>query len=96
MTENEVIKMFANWLKDYSAPVIIQVMEKKNDILNNEYAMTLLKELMEREEKEAHEFTNSIKNLMDNYETFKKYNPHNHVLTHSGSYRDVLYDMYIK
>ena len=96
MTENEVIKMFANWLKDYSAPVIIQVMEKKNDILNNEYAMTLLKELMEREEKEAHEFTDSIKNLMDNYETFKKYNPHNHVLTHSDSYRDVLYDMYIK
>ena len=37
-----------------------------------------------------------IEVLFTDYEEFKKYNPHNHPLQHSDSYRDVLYDMYIK
>lgn len=96
MTDNETVRMFANWLKDYTAPVITKVMEKKDNILSNEFAMTLLKELMEREEKEAQEFVISIRDFMNDYETFKEYDPHSHVLTHSRSYRYILYDMYIK
>lgn len=30
------------------------------------------------------------------FETFKQYDPHNHPLTHSHSYRDILHDVYIK
>ena len=34
--------------------------------------------------------------LFGHFKTFSEYDPHNNVLTHSNSYRDVLCDMYIK
>ena len=33
--------------------------------------------------------------LLENFEEFKQYDTHSHILTHSKSYRDILYDMYI-
>jgi hypothetical protein len=94
--KSEFSKWFANWLKNYTEKVIIAVLEKRDEILNNESSLNLLKELYFREQKENIDFEHSIRNLLDNFDDFKKYNPHNHVLEHAGSYRDVLYDLYIR
>lgn len=94
--KRDISSWFANWLKSYTEKVIIHVLEKRAEIINNPFAMNLLKELYDREHKEREDFNCSIRNLLDDFETFKKYNPHNHVLEHAGSYRDVLYDMYIR
>lgn len=94
--QQEITVLFANWLKHYTHEVIIQVMEKRDEIINNDFAMNLLIELNEREEKEAKEFAHSIGHLLGEFDTFKEYDPHNNPLTHAASYRDVLYDMYIK
>ena len=88
-------KYISNWLKDYTQEVILRVMEKREEIVNNEFTMNLLKELYVREVKEAEEFTNDIILLLENFEEFKQYDAHSHILTHSKSYRDILYDMYI-
>ena len=94
--QNEIAELFGNWLKNYTREVIVKVMKNRDDIINNDFAMNLLIELKEREDKEEKEFYHDIANLLFDFETFKEYDPHNHPLTHSSSYRDVLYDMYIK
>jgi hypothetical protein len=94
--QNEIEALFSNWLKRYTHEVILKVMQRSEEIINNEFAMNLLKELKEREEKEFEQFTFSIKSLFHDYETYKEYDPHNHPLEHAGSYRNVLYDMYIR
>ena len=96
-TEQEAIaELFAIWLKRYTHEVICKVMERADEIINNEFAMKLLVELKDREETETNDFKSSIASLLNDYKTFKEYDAHNHPLTHSGSYRDILYDMYIK
>ena len=92
----EIAELFSNWLKDYTHEVIKVVMLKADDIINNDFAMHLLKELKVREEKEYEDFYDSIGHMISDFETFGEYDPHSHVLEHSNSYRDVLYDMYIK
>ena len=92
----EVSELFANWLNDYTDEVIKKVMQKADEIINNDMAMMLLKELKERDEKERREFTYSIRNLLDDYESFACHSARLNCLTHAGSYRDVLYDMYIR
>lgn len=93
---NEVTVLFATWLEKYTHEVIVKVMERREEIVNNEFTMNLLRELYKREEEEKKEFKHSIGSLLRCYDDFKEYDPHNHVLEHSKSYRDVLYDMYIK
>ena len=93
--KNEITLLFANWLKDYTHEVIVDVISRRDEIINNEFAMNMLKELKDREEKEEKDFAFSIGNLLNEFDTFKVYNPHNHALTHAGSYRDILRDMYI-
>ena len=88
-------KIVGNWLKDYTQEVILRVLEKRDEIINNEFTMNLLRELYEREQKENEEFNNDITSLLENFEEFKEYDTHKHLLTHSKSYRDILYDMYI-
>ena len=92
----EVTQVFVTWLKPYTHEVIVRVLAKRDEILNNEFAMNLLKELKERTEKEYKDFEHNIDNMLYNFEAFSEFNPHNHPLTHAGSYRDILYDMYIK
>lgn len=93
---NEITKLFACWLRPYTHEVIVGVLKRRDEILNNDFAMGLLRELAERTEKEAHDFDHSIGCLLDEFDTFAQYNPHNHPLTHAGSYRDILADMYIR
>ena len=92
----EVRALFTIWLSRYTHEVVNKVMEKSQEIINNEFAMMMLKELAKRENDETADFETHIEALFTDYEEFKKYNPHNHPLQHSGSYRDVLYDMYIR
>lgn len=91
-----VTDLFTNWLKDYTNEVIMEVLKKRDEILTNDFAFNLLCELYNREEKEFDDLTHSINNLLNNYDTFKEFDVHNHPLEHSKSYRDVLYDMYIR
>lgn len=93
---NEIVMLFSTWLKGYTHEVIVKVMSRRDEILNNDFAMNLLKELKEREEKEYNDFMHSVGNLFYDFETFSEYDPHNHPLTHARSYRDILHDMYIK
>lgn len=93
--KKEIAKLLGNWLSMYTQEVVMHVMEKRDEIINNEFTMNLLKELKEREDKERDEFADSISSLLGDFDTFKQFDPHNHVLTHSKSYRDILYDMYI-
>jgi hypothetical protein len=74
----------------------MKVLAQRDEIINNEYVMKLLKELNEREAEEYESFSHSIGCILRDYDTFSKYDPHNHPLEHAGSYRDVLYDMFIK
>lgn len=94
--KKEIAALFANWLKTYTHEVIVRVMEKSDEIINNEFAMNLLRELKDREEKERDDFSHSIGNLLGDFDTFQEFDPHNHPITHAGSYRDILYDMYIR
>ena len=95
-SQKEISSLFGNWLKDYSSEVVLRVMKRAEEIMNNEAAMNLLRELKKREEQEQEGFNNNIEWLFTNYEAYKEYNPHNNPLTHANSYRDVLYDMYIR
>ena len=93
---NEIVLLFSHWLERYTHEVIVKVISKRDEIINNEFAMNLLKELKKREEEETRNFDNSIGSLLMDFEDFKEYDPHNHPVTHANSYCDVLYDMYIK
>ena len=94
--QDEIAELFSNWLSHYAQHVVIAVMEKAEDIINNEFAMKLLKELYDRKNHEREDFKQSIENLFTHFDAFKEYDPHNHPLEHAGSYRDILYDMFIR
>ena len=94
--QKEVIELFSNWLEPYCSDVINYVVKRKDEIITNDFAMNLLIELKEREEKEKKEFTHDIGNLFNFYNEYNEYDPHSHILTHGKSYRDVLYDMFIR
>lgn len=92
----EIAELFTNWLNDYTDEVIKKVLAKTDEIINNDMAMHLLRELKVRDEKEYSELTDSIRFLMEDYESFAGHNARRTCLTHAKSYRDVLYDMYIR
>lgn len=93
-------KLFENWLSGYVDEIIEKVMKRFDEIVNNEFAMNLLKELYEREKKEKSERIKSFEWMISDIAEKGKFTDthcvHNHCLTHADSYRDVLYDMYIK
>lgn len=89
--KKEVGELFANWLGYYTYEVICMVMERADEIINNEFTMNLLRELKTRSDKERADMVNVF-----TYNLWSCGDPHNHATTHSESYRDVLYDMYIR
>lgn len=95
LEREHILELVSNWLKDYSTSVIISVMGKIEEILADDFVLDMLEELYKREIDERKEFTHSIEMLMRDYYTFAKYDPHAHPMTHSNSYRDILYDRYI-
>ena len=94
--QNEIANLFANWLKNYTHEVICKVLVNRDEIINNDFVMNLLKELAIREKAEAEEFSVSMRYPLKAFDNHKEFDPHNHALIHAGSYRDILYDMYIK
>ena len=94
--QQEITVLFANWLKQYTHEVILRKKKKRDEVISTDFAMNLLIELKEREEKEEKEFAHSIGHLLGEFNTFQEYDPHNNPCTHASSYRDVLYDMFIK
>ena len=93
---NKYAELFGVWLKPYTHEVIRYVMGRAEEIINNPDSLTLLLELKTREAKEEKDFFDNIAWYIRDYEGHKKYNPHSNCITHSGSYRDVLYDRYIR
>lgn len=99
----ELAKLLAPWLESYTAEVIGRVIDQMDDILANETAMMMIRELGERKEKEKEDFRRSLMFTFrskaekddDGYRIHLN-NIHNHCLEHSNAYRDVLCDMYIQ
>lgn len=88
-----------NWLGIYTEEVVIKVMSRLEEITANEHTMMLLRELWDRETKEVDDRRRSISSMIDdviNDRDIEGHCLHNHCLTHANSYRDVLYDMYIR
>ena len=96
LNDKEIIELLSNWLKIYSDDVVKKVMKKVDEIKNNDFAISLLKELYDRENTEYEDFRSNIDSLYYDYEYFSEYDVHSHPLSHANSYRDVLYDMFIK
>lgn len=97
--QNEVAELFSNWLSKYTIKVVEKVMSKADEIITNEHAMHLLKELKTREDKEREERKNSMYFILRDKsegEGFKDWCFQSHALTHSDAYREVLYDLYIR
>lgn len=98
----EFAELLNNWLKMYTGEVLKKVAPRFNEISQNEMAMHLLRELKERDDKEDKEEFKSIEYIVESevyeYEVgdlhYECY--HNHCLTNAKSYRDVLYDLYIR
>ena len=99
--QKELAELLENWLCKYTDEVVLRVMRNIDEVYTNDFAMNLLKELKIREDEEKQDRIRSMKSML--YETFDKDEQvadthcfHNHCLTHADSYRDVLYDMFIK
>lgn len=91
--QKEIAKKFKCWLGIYTDEVISKVLERFNEIVENEFAMKLIDELYFRTLAEKEDEIDSFETLLF---TDIKVTVHNHCITHAKSYRDVLYDMYIK
>lgn len=94
--KREFAAQMSNWLTHYTQDVYVKVMGQFEDIINNPFAMDLINELYIREKKEIEDEIGTMDLWLGNVDHFKEFNPHNHCLTHSKSYRDILYDMFIR
>lgn len=99
--QKHIAELFKCWLSNYTEEVNAKVLPHAEEIINNEMAMYLLEELKTRTEKEKKELNDSYNHII--YQMANGYdisltveNIHNHCLTNAESYRDVLYDLYIK
>lgn len=91
--QKEFARLLWSWLKEYKDEVVNKVLERAEEIYNDEATMTLLKELDKRqaEEEEQHEDDLYWTLTLDDKKFWRF-----EVLTHSKSYRDVLEDKYIR
>ena len=86
------------WLGCYTTSVANRVIEKMDDILSNATALKFIHELHERTQIEikGREFDISIALSDEEFRSTNENWLHADTLTHAKSYRDVLYDMYIR
>lgn len=88
-------KIVANWLKNYSNNVVVEVMKKYDEFINDKTTYTLLVKLFELENKEDNSFIIDIKNMIE-YGVKNETIDCIRISEYSNSYRDVLYDLYIR
>lgn len=94
-TKEEFATKLQVWLGQYTNEVYRKVMGRMEEIINNEFALMLIDELYERTQKEIEDEVRNIQFSLGWEDDISKYSLHNHCLTHSSSYRTVLYDMFI-
>ena len=95
MNKDYTIKIVANWLKDYNNDVVVRVMEKYEQIINDETTYTLLSKVYEEENKEEETFIHDIEYIVK-YGIKDETKDMLRLGEYSRSYRDVLYDLYIR
>ena len=95
MNKDYEIKIVANWLKDYTNEVVVKVMEKYEQIINDKTTYTMLSKLYEEENKQESEFIRDIKYIIE-YGVKDETKDMLRLGDNSRSYRDVLYDLYIR
>lgn len=94
--QRELATKLQAWLSPYTNEVYKRVMDRMDEILSNDFTLNLINELYEREQKEIKDEIDNILFSLGYMEDIERYGLHNDCLTHSKSYRDVLYDMYIR
>ena len=95
MNNKEAIKIVANWLKFYNNDVVVKVMKNYDNIINDKTTYTMLSKLYEEENKEHETFIHDIDymavfGINDDTKDMLRLGEYSH------SYRDVLYDLYIR
>ena len=95
MNKDYEIKIVANWLKDYSNEVVVKVMEKYEQIINDKTTYTMLSKLYEEENKENETFIDDIEYIVK-YGSKAVTEIMLRIGECSSSYREVLYDLYIR
>ena len=95
--KQKIYNMLVVWLKPYTDKVIKKVVKNHiEDILNYDFAMYLLEELYNRTTAANIYFAENLDTLITDYDSFEEYDVHSCALEHPDSYRNVLYDLYIK
>ena len=95
MNKDYEIKIVANWLKDYNNDVVVRVMEKYEQIINDKTTYTMLSKLYEKENKEEETFIHDIE-YMVKFGIKDETKDMLRLGEYSRSYREVLYDLYIR
>ena len=95
MDKDYAIKIVANWLKNYTNEVVVKVMEKYEQIINDKTTYTMLSKLYEEENKEEETFIHDIE-YMVKYGITDETKDMLRLGEYSRSYREVLYDLYIR
>ena len=95
MNKDYAIKIVSNWLKDYNNEVVVKVMEKYEQIINDKTTYTMLSKLYEEENKENETFVHDIE-YMIKFGIKDETKDMLRLGEYSRSYRDVLYDLYIR
>ena len=85
------------WLGEYTQEVFEHVMKNHmEEIINNDFSLKLIDELYERTLKEREDEIRHIEFALGHNDWENLATLHLHPLEHSDSYRNVLYDMYIR
>ena len=95
MNKDYTIKIVANWLKNYSNEVVVRVMKNYETIINDKTTYTMLSKLYEEENKEEETFIHDIE-YMVRYGIKDETKDMLRLGEYSRSYREVLYDLYIR
>ena len=95
MDKDYSIKIVANWLKNYNSEVVVRVMKNYDTIINDKTTYTLLSNLYDRENNEEVDFIIDIKNIVE-YGVKDETIDMLRISEYSQSYRDILYDLYIR
>ena len=95
MNKDYSIKIVANWLKDYNNDVVVRVMKKYEQIINDKTTYTMLSKLYEEENKEEETFIHDIE-YMVKFGIKDETKDMLRLGEYSQSYREVLYDLYIR
>ena len=95
MNKDYEIKIVANWLKNYSNEVVVRVMKNYDTIINDKTTYTMLSKLYEEENKEEETFIHDIE-YMVKFGIKDETKDMLRLGEYSRSYREVLYDLYIR